>query len=282
MTDRPSSAGQEPAAPACEGWEGRAPCDRATCARALLVIPTYNEVENIDAVLDAVAGSVPEASVLVIDDGSPDGTAEMVEARTSRSSTVHLLRGNGKQGLGRAYITGFRWGLSRGFDYFVEMDADFSHDPAAIPHLLAAARRYDVAIGCRYMPGGRVEGWSKGRHLLSRAGNVYARAALGFRVRDSTSGFRCYRRPVLEAIGLDQVQSSGYAFQIDMTYRAWRLGFSIGEVPITFRERSLGESKMSRAIVAEALWAVGTWRLRDLARAAQAAASSKRVAAKGP
>jgi dolichol-phosphate mannosyltransferase len=229
-------------------------------------MPTYNEAENIDAMLDAVAGSVPDASVLVVDDGSPDGTAEMVAAKMSRSCTVHLVRGNGKQGLGRAYITGFGWGLSRGFDYFVEMDADFSHDPAAIPDLLAAATRYDVAIGCRYMPGGGVEGWSKGRHLLSRAGNVYARAALGFGVRDSTSGFRCYRRPVLEAIGLDHVRSNGYVFQIDMTYRAWRLGFSIGEVPIMFRERSLGESKMSRAIVAEALWAVSMWGLRDLAR----------------
>jgi dolichol-phosphate mannosyltransferase len=169
-------------------------------------------------------------------------------------------------GLGTAYIAGFRWALERDYELIFEMDADFSHDPAAIPDLLAAATRYDVAIGCRYMPGGGVEGWSKGRHLLSRAGNVYAQAALGFGVRDSTSGFRCYRRPVLEAIGLDHVRSNGYVFQIDMTYRAWRLGFLIGEVPIMFRERSLGESKMSRAIVAEALWAVSMWGLRDLAR----------------
>ena len=231
---------------------------------ALVVIPTYNEAENIEAILDAVAEAVPAASVLVVDDGSPDGTGELVEKIAAGNDRVHLLSGEGKQGLGHAYVTGFGWGLERGYEVFVEMDADFSHDPKALPGLLEAINDCDVSVGSRYIRGGGVEGWSKGRHLLSQAGNVYARVALGFGVRDSTSGFRCYRRAVLESVGLEQVRSNGYAFQIDMTYRAWKLGFRVREVPITFRERSLGASKMSRAIVSEALIAVGRWGLRDL------------------
>ena len=233
---------------------------------ALVVIPTYNEAENIEAILQAVRASVPEASILVVDDGSPDGTAEFVEKMAAADPHVHLLRGEGKQGLGTAYVKGFRWGIDHGFDLFVEMDADFSHDPAALPALLATAATSDVAIGSRYIKGGGVEGWSQRRHLLSRSGNIYAGIALGFGVRDSTSGFRCYRRSVLEAIGLGDVRSNGYGFQIDMTYRAWKLGFRITEVPITFRERSLGASKMSGSIVTEAMVAVGRWAIRDLVR----------------
>ena len=229
-----------------------------------MVVPTYNEAENIEAILKAVATSVPEASVLVVDDGSPDGTGELVEKAADANPRVHLLRGEGKQGLGHAYIAGFAWGIEHGYQLFVEMDADFSHDPAAIPDLLRAAAEADVIVGSRYIPGGGVVGWSKGRHLLSRAGNVYARLILGFRVKDATGGFRCYRREVLEAVDLPDVRSNGYAFQIDMTYRAWRRGFRITEVPITFRERELGVSKMSRSIVSEALLAVARWGLRDL------------------
>lgn len=231
---------------------------------ALIVVPTYNEADNIRRLLEAVVAAVPEASVLVVDDGSPDGTASIVERVAARNAHVHLMMREAKAGLARAYVSGFRWGMERGFDRFVEMDADFSHDPAALPGLLDAARRHDVAIGSRYIPGGGVAGWSRGRHVLSLGGNLYARLALGFGVRDSTSGFRCYRRRVLEAIGLDEVQTEGYAFQIDMTYRAWRRGFDIGEVPIVFRERTHGRSKMSRAIVLEAIVALTRWGLRDL------------------
>jgi len=237
------------------GWEA-----------ALVVIPTYNEADNIEAILKAVTTSVPEASVLVVDDASPDGTGELVEKAADANPCIHLLTGRGKQGLGHAYITGFTWGLESGYDLFVEMDADFSHDPAAIPDLLRAAGEADVVVGSRYIRGGGVVGWSKGRHLLSRAGNVYARLALGFAVKDATGGFRCYRREVLEAVDLPGVRSNGYAFQIDMTYRAWRQGFRLAEVPITFRERELGTSKMSGSIVREALIAVGQWGLRDLLR----------------
>ena len=234
------------------GWEA-----------ALVVIPTYNEADNIEAILTAVTTSVPEASVLVVDDGSPDGTGELVEKAVDVNPHIHLLRGEGKRGLGQAYIAGFHWGLDHGYGLFVEMDADFSHDPAAIPGLLGAAVEADVVVGSRYIPGGGVEGWSKRRHALSRTGNVYARLVLGFAVKDATGGFRCYRREVLEAVDLPGVRSNGYAFQIDMTYRAWRLGFRIAEVPITFRERELGTSKMSGSIVREALVAVARWGLRD-------------------
>ena len=239
------------------------PEDRAGWEAALVVIPTYNEADNIEALLTAVTTSVPEASVLVVDDGSPDGTGELVEKAVELNPHIHLLRGEGKRGLGQAYIAGFHWGLDHGYGFFVEMDADFSHDPAAIPDLLRAAAEADVVAGSRYIPGGDVVGWSNRRQLLSTAGNVYARLALGFAVKDATAGFRCYRRAVLEAVDLPGVGSNGYAFQIDMTYRAWRLGFRVTEVPITFRERELGTSKMSGSIVREALVAVARWGLRD-------------------
>ena len=239
------------------------PDDRTGWEAALVVIPTYNEADNIEALLTAVTTSVPEASVLVVDDGSPDGTGELVEKAVDVNPHIHLLRGEGKRGLGQAYIAGFHWGLDHGYGLFVEMDADFSHDPAAIPDLLRAAADADVVVGSRYIPGGDVVGWSKRRHLLSRAGNVYARLVLGFAVKDATGGFRCYRRAVLEAVDLSGVRSNGYAFQIDMTYRAWRAGFRVTEVPIIFRERELGASKMSGSIVREALVAVARWGLRD-------------------
>ena len=227
----------------------------------LVVVPTYNEAENIGQIIDAVLGSLPEATVLVVDDGSPDGTGAIVAGRTG--PRVHLLERSGKQGLGRAYVAGFTWGLERGYARVVEMDADFSHDPADLPALAAATENADVAIGSRYVPGGEVVGWSKGREFLSRFGNTYARTLLGFPYRDATSGFRCYRRSVLEDIRLDDVASEGYAFQIDMTYRAWRLGYAIREIPIAFRDRREGNSKMSRAIVAEAVTSVARWAVRD-------------------
>ncbi|MGH2768497.1 MAG: polyprenol monophosphomannose synthase [Actinomycetota bacterium] len=230
--------------------------------RALVVIPTFNEAASIEEVLDRVLATSSDVAVLVVDDGSPDGTGDIVRRRIG--GRLQSLYRDAKRGLGRAYIDGFSWGLERGFDRFLEMDADLSHDPGAIPALLEATERCDLAIGSRYVEGGAVEGWSTSRRILSQAGNLYVRLALGLPVKDSTSGFRCYRRSVLEAIGIETVRSEGYAFQIELTYRTWQLGLSIREVPITFRERSEGQSKMSRSIVTEAVVAVARWGIRDL------------------
>lgn len=229
---------------------------------SLVVIPTYNEAQTIRRVVEGVLGSDRTFEILVVDDGSPDGTAEIVQSMGE--GRVNLLRRPSKEGLGRAYVAGFRWGLERDYRMFVEMDADLSHDPAMTVALIEAAEDSDLAIGSRYVGGGRVEGWSRARHALSRAGNLYARLILGFGVRDATSGFRCFRREVLAAIDLDSVSSTGYAFQIDMAYRAWLLGFRITEVPITFVERRAGTSKMSGSIALEALSLITSWGLRDL------------------
>ena len=235
-----------------------------------MILPTYNEAENIEAVvrasLDRLEETGSDHTVLIVDDKSPDGTGQIADRLAEELDPVRVLHRPAKQGLGRAYVAGFGWGLERGFDRFVEMDADFSHDPADLPALAGATEACDVAIGSRYVPGGRVVGWSRNRQLLSRFGNAYARRLLGFPFRDATSGFRCYRRTVLEAIRLGEVASEGYAFQIDMTYRAWRLGFCVQEIPIAFRAREDGDSKMSRAIVVEAVAAVARWAVRDRLR----------------
>lgn len=236
---------------------------RQSEAVALVVIPTYNEAATIEGVVAGVLNSAVPLDVLVVDDGSPDGTGDIV-AGMGEGKRLHLLRRQHKQGLGRAYLAGFAWGLARGYPRLVEMDGDGSHDPAAVDLLVAATEDCDLAVGSRYVEGGRVEAWSRGRRLLSRAGNLYARILLGLPVRDSTSGFRCYRREVLEAVDLGRVTSEGYAFQIDMAYRAWRLGFRVREVPIAFVERTAGTSKLSRAVVAEAIFAVAGWGVRDL------------------
>ena len=233
--------------------------------RPLVILPTYNERENIETVLAAVRQALPAGEILVVDDGSPDGTAELVRNHADMDEKVHLLERPSKGGLGKAYVAGFRWGLERGFNRFVEMDSDLSHDPKELPVLVGESEA-GLAVGSRYVRGGGVEGWSRFRHLLSRAGNLYARIALGTTVRDSTSGFRCYRREVLEAIGLDDVVSEGYAFQIDMTYRTELLGVKPVEIPIVFRERQAGRSKMSKAIVFEAILLVTLWAVRDLFR----------------
>jgi dolichol-phosphate mannosyltransferase len=232
----------------------------------LVVIPTYNESRTIAMVIDRTLATVPEAHLLIVDDGSPDGTGTIVEDRRLGDDRIDVLHRPRKLGLGRAYIAGFTWGLDRDFSLFVEMDADLSHDPGVIPQFISAMEVGDLAIGSRYVPGGGVVGWSPARLRLSKAGNLYARAALGFGIRDSTSGFRCFRRQVLEEIGLDNVKADGYAFQIDMAYRAWKLGFRIKEIPITFAERAAGSSKMSRTIVAEAIALVTGWGLRDMFR----------------
>lgn len=229
----------------------------------LVMIPTYEEAMNIEAVMTAVMEADRSVHILVIDDDSSDGTATLATAAGERwPGRCTVIVRPGKTGLGRAYVDGMRWGLEHGYATLVEMDADLSHDPGALPGLLEKVAPYDVVIGSRYVRGGQVTGWSRARHALSRAGNIYVEVLLGLGVRDATSGFRAYRREVLEAIDLDSVRSDGYAFQIDMTLRARSRGFTITEHPITFSERRAGESKMSRSIVIEAVVAVAGWALR--------------------
>ena len=235
-------------------------------ARALVVVPTYNERASIAEVarrlFDAAGDSV---DLLVVDDGSPDGTASVVKSLAAESSFgIHVLERSHKQGLGTAYVTGFRWGLERDYWGFVEMDADLSHDPADVPRLLARLRSgADLAIGSRYVEGGGTENWGPLRRALSAGGNLYARAWLGYPVRDSTAGFRAYRAEVLAREDLSTVRSEGYGFQIELTRRVFRSGGTIAEVPITFTERVSGKSKMSRRIVIEALAQVTRWGLAD-------------------
>ncbi|MDP8955349.1 MAG: polyprenol monophosphomannose synthase [Actinomycetota bacterium] len=227
------------------------------------MLPTYNEKDTIRGVLDGVLAIGPNINVLVIDDGSPDGTGDDVAAVAENEPRVRLLRRPGKQGLASAYMTGFRIGVEDGYDVVVEMDADLSHRPEDLPRILDAIASYDMVIGSRYVPGGEVTNWSRSRVALSKGGNAYARTMLRFPIADSTSGFRAYRRYVLESLLADGISSEGYAFQIELAYRAWRSGFSVGEVPILFREREHGRSKLSRRIVAEALWRVGAWGVKD-------------------
>jgi dolichol-phosphate mannosyltransferase len=235
--------------------------------RALLIIPTYNERDNIARMIHDVLAQqvkVPDVTlnVLVVDDNSPDGTSEIVRElqRQQGESCIHLLSRAGKMGLGTAYVAGFKYGLKEGFDFIFEMDADFSHDPAEIPNFLREIKNYDLVIGSRYIPGASVANWPKSRLLLSYNANVYARMITGIPVKDATGGFKCFRRSVLEAIDLDDIRSNGYAFQIEMNFRAWRKGFTIKEIPITFVDRQEGASKMSKAIVREAVTMV--WKLK--------------------
>lgn len=225
----------------------------------LVVIPTYNERENLGPILDRLHKALPEVDVLVVDDGSPDGTGELADERAAANEHVHVLHRTEKSGLGAAYIAGFRWGLAREYNTIVEMDADGSHAPEDLPRLLDAVGDADLAIGSRYVPGGSVVNWPVNRQILSRGANVYSQIALGMRVRDITAGFRAYRRPVLEKLALDEVNSHGYCFQIDLTLRTADAGFEIVEVPITFTEREIGESKMSGSIIREAFLRVATW-----------------------
>jgi len=229
--------------------------------RALVVIPTYNEAESVVEVIDRVLAAEPRADVLVVDDGSPDGTAKLVLERSEREPRVHLMERSGKQGLGAAYRAGFGWGLERGYDALVEMDADLSHPPERLPALLDGLADADLVIGSRYVPGGRTVNWSRSREAISRGGNTYVRLALGVPVHDGTAGYRAYRREVLEELPVETVRSNGYCFQIEMVHKAWQEGFRVVEVPITFTERASGVSKMSRQIVAEALLRVTQWAL---------------------
>jgi dolichol-phosphate mannosyltransferase len=229
--------------------------------RALVIVPTYNERENIARLIDAVMLRDPRLEVLVVDDGSPDGTGDIVEALGASNKRVHLLRRPRKMGLGTAYIAGFKWSLQQQYDYTFEMDADFSHDPAHLPEFLRAIETADLVIGSRYREGRiTVVNWPIKRLLLSYFANVYARIVTGLKLWDLTAGYKCYRRAVLSAIDLDDVRSNGYAFQIEMHFRTWRKNFRIVEIPIVFVDRTEGTSKMSKAIVREAIWMV--WRLR--------------------
>lgn len=232
--------------------------------RTLVIVPTYNEIENLETVVEKALEALPEARVLVVDDNSPDGTGEKADRMASREPRVQVLHRSSKRGLGSAYLEGFRWGMDHGFDLLVEIDADLSHDPSDLPRLIAASAESDLVIGSRYVPGGRVLGWSSGRHLLSRAGNLFARVSLAIPIHDSTSGFRCFRFEVLKGIELESVTTDGYGFQIDMAYRAVVGGYEVVEIPITFVERGLGRSKMSGRIVVEALLKVAFWGVRDL------------------
>jgi dolichol-phosphate mannosyltransferase len=229
-----------------------------------LILPTYNEAENIEPFVAAVRGELPaEARILIVDDGSPDGTGEIADRLAAEFDEVAVLHRPRKEGLGPAYIAGFREALAGGAGLIVEMDSDFSHDPGHLPRLLAAAQGADLVIGSRYVEGGGVGDWGPMRRAISRGGSAYARLTLGLPVSDATAGFKCFRREVLEAIDLDSVQSRGYAFQVELTYRALQRGFRVVEVPIVFRDRRVGSSKMSRAIVAEAIWRVPLLRFND-------------------
>ncbi|MGH3384455.1 MAG: polyprenol monophosphomannose synthase [Nocardioidaceae bacterium] len=225
----------------------------------LVVIPTYNEAGNVESVVRRVLTAVPGADVLVVDDGSPDGTGALADTLAAAESRVHVLHRPGKGGLGRAYLAGFDWGLRRTYDVLVQMDADGSHLPEQLPSLLAALADADLVLGSRWVPGGSVENWPRSREVLSRGGNRYARMALGLDLRDSTGGFRAWRRAALQAVDLDGVASQGYCFQVDLARRAARAGIRVVEVPIRFVERVRGESKMSNAIVGEAIWRVSVW-----------------------
>lgn len=235
----------------------------ALAARALVVLPTYNERDNLPGIIPAILAAAPELDVLVVDDSSPDGTGALADALAETSGgRISVLHRAQKEGLGRAYLAGFAVALARGYGRVLEMDADFSHPPDRLPALLEASRDADLVIGSRYVAGGGTRNWGLGRRLLSRGGSLYARSILGVGVRDLTGGFKCFRRETLLAIDLASVTSTGYAFQIELTYRVLRRGLRVVELPIVFVDRRVGKSKMSRRIVAEALWKVWSVRLR--------------------
>lgn len=235
--------------------------------RSLIIIPTYNERESLPTVMDRLRRAVPAGDVLVVDDNSPDGTGDMADAMSAADPQIHVLHRTEKNGLGQAYIAGFRWGLEQGYEILVEMDADCSHQPEQLPLLLDAVEQgADMAIGSRYVPGGRTENWPLQRQLISRGGNIYSRVLLGTSIHDITGGFRAYRDTTLRALDLDSVRSRGYCFQIDLAWRAERLGLKIVEVPITFVEREEGASKMSNDVTVEAATSVAKWGLTARAR----------------
>jgi dolichol-phosphate mannosyltransferase len=231
--------------------------------RGLVIIPTYNERDNIQRIVPMALDQDERLDVLVIDDGSPDGTGQLANELAASNPRVHVLHRAGKLGLGTAYLAGFRWGIEQGYDWMFEMDADFSHDPAHLPAFIEALSQYDLVLGSRYLEGRvTVINWPMTRLILSYGANVYARMVTGLPVADATGGFKAFRRTVLESLDLTRVESEGYAFQIEMSFRAWKKGFRLAEIPIVFVDRTLGESKMSKKIIREAVWKV--WKLRLL------------------
>ncbi len=230
---------------------------------AWVILPTYNEAENLERIVAAVLEQLPESGrVLVVDDNSPDGTGEIADGLADSNPSISVLHRPRKEGLGPAYLAGFHVALDGGAARIVEMDADFSHDPSYLPKLIGATEHFDLAIGSRYVRGGGVTDWGPMRRFISRGGSTYARIALGLPIHDLTGGFKCFRREVLEAINLDTIEARGYAFQVETTYRAIKAGFRVVEIPIVFRDRTDGTSKMSRSIVAEAMWRVPAMRFR--------------------
>jgi len=234
----------------------------AAMADILIIIPTYDEAENVQAIARAILASAPQAEILFVDDNSPDGTGRMVEALHGSNPRIHLLHKPNKQGLGRAYVAGFRWALERHYTHIFEMDADFSHNPAEISKFIQAAAQADLVLGSRYLNGIRIINWPLERLILSKAASLYVRLITGLPFTDPTGGYKCFRREVLEAIDLDRIKSNGYSFQVEMTHTAWKLGFRIVEVPIVFEDRRSGHSKMNPAIVREALGMVIRLRFR--------------------
>ncbi|MEU6227860.1 polyprenol monophosphomannose synthase [Streptomyces sp. NPDC047042] len=226
---------------------------------ALVIIPTYNEAENIKKIVGRVREAVPDAHVLVADDNSPDGTGKLADELAADDEQVQVLHRKGKEGLGAAYLAGFAWGMDNGYGVLIEMDADGSHQPEELPRLLTALKGADLVLGSRWVPGGRVVNWPKSREFISRGGSLYSRVLLDVPIRDVTGGYRAFRRETLEGLGLAEVASQGYCFQVDLARRAIRAGYHVVEVPITFVEREHGDSKMSRDILVEALWRVTTW-----------------------
>jgi dolichol-phosphate mannosyltransferase len=240
---------------------------------ALICLPTYDERENLAPMIEAILAQVPAVEILVIDDNSPDGTGRLADEIAAREPRVHVLHRPGKEGLGKAYLAGFAWALERDYGLVLEMDCDFSHDPRYLPGMIAAAADHDLALGSRYVPGGGTVNWGLARKIISQGGSLYARTILGLSVRDLTGGFKCFRREVLEAIDLPSVQCTGYAFQIELTYRTARRGFRIRELPITFVDRRVGHSKMSRRIVLEAIRKVWSIRFSGFPRRQERAGS---------
>ena len=252
----------------------------AGAAEVLVIVPTYQERENIEPIVARLFEAVPTAHLLIVDDGSPDGTGKIADELAGDDARVHVLHRTQKDGLGAAYIAGFDWGLARGYQVLVEMDADGSHPPEQLPRLLRALSGADLVLGSRWVPGGTVVNWPLSRQVISRGGNLYTRLALGLNLRDATGGYRAYRRAVLEAIDYRAVASQGYCFQVDLARRAVDGGFRVAEVPITFVERVRGESKMSDAIVREALWRVTQWGTARRAAQVRSAIGRRRTPAR--
>jgi dolichol-phosphate mannosyltransferase len=225
----------------------------------LVIIPTYNEADNIKPIVARVRSAVPDAHILIADDNSPDGTGKFADELAIGDESVHVLHRKGKEGLGAAYLAGFRWGIEQGYGVLVEMDADGSHQPEELPRLLIALKSADMVLGSRWIPGGRVVNWPKSREFISRGGSLYSRVLLDVPIRDMTGGYRAFRRETLEGLGMEEVASAGYCFQVDLAWRAVKAGFHVVEVPITFVERERGESKMSRDILVEAMFRVAGW-----------------------